>query len=497
MKINEFLQKINQLRSELNWYLPLENEVERNLWDKIRLDWNYHSSNIEGIDLSFEETQQLMLKRGEIQGKKVKDCNQVKGHDDAIAEIKNHIKEQRPFTEHFIRELHQILLKEEYYNQAITLDGKSTTKLVSLGAYKLMPNDVMTKDGLFRFALPEEVGYLMQELVKWYNKEIAKNKKHPILIATEFHYKFIRIHPFDDGNGRMARLITNYILMYFNYPPIIIESKDKENYINALRKADKGVLIELKKFFAEKLLVSLNRYLDVAKGKSVLQPGDLKKRILVLTKKVENQYMRNSKSQKYMVETLSKVYAPLVIETNKHIQDVKHLFVDSSWNYFEEPKDGMIPTMPMTWGLQSILRHFLDQAQTEDSFHHFKIMNWLTTFRSRDKKVDVEIAFKIFFSDFDYEIKAYVGQPMESSVLFGSIKKLFEAISEYNDFEFVDDRFSGFEYTVHKSEYGTIIPTSDIINWAEILGHKFVGYIEKKAGLNPHKEEKPRRKFLS
>src|ERR1700751_4257858 len=122
MNITDILRKINSLQKEFEWYLPLDPIEEKKLWDKIRLDLNYHSSNIEGIELTFEETQLLMLKRGEIPGKRVRDCNQVKGHDDAVAEIRVCAQEKRPLTEHFIRGLHKILIKEEYYNEAITLD---------------------------------------------------------------------------------------------------------------------------------------------------------------------------------------------------------------------------------------------------------------------------------------------------------------------------------------------------------------------------------------
>lgn len=494
MTLEEILNRINQLRSELQWYLPLEESIERDLWVKIRLDWNYHSSNMEGIDLTFQETQQLMLKGGEISGKKIKDCDQVKGHDDAIEEIKCHIKESGEFTEHFIRGLHKVLLKEEYYNPAKTADGKPTQKRVVLGEYKSVPNDVETNDGLFRFASPEETKILMQELVDWCKKEMMDGKNHPLRVASEFHYRFVRIHPFDDGNGRMTRLLSNYILMYFYYPPIIIETNEKHEYISSLRKADDGDMNDFEIFNGKKLITALERYIDAAKGLPVLSPGDLRKRILVFTKKMENNYMRNSKSNKFMVEALTNVYTPLVFETSKHIEDIKQFFVESSWHFFEEPKDGMVPMMPMTWNLQSILKQFIEQAKTSDSFHHFKVMNWLTTLKTKEKDVNVEVAFKIFFRDFDYEIKAYVGEPLESGMLMGSFKKLMEAFARYNDMDFDDDRFSGFEYPVHRGDYGIIILKEDIIKWADTLGHNIVGYMEKRAGFAP-KEKKPQAKL--
>lgn len=489
MKLSEIITKINYLISELQWYLPLDNVVEKQHWDKIRLDWNYHSNNMEGILVSFEQTQELMLKRGVITGKKIKDCKQVIGHDDAIAEVKNHLKENRPFTEHFIRGLHELLLKEEYFNPAITPDGKPTQKLVQIGDYKTTPNNVETSDGLFMFASPDETRMKMADLMKLCNAQLEKNTKHPLLIATEFHYGFIRIHPFDDGNGRIARLLTNYILMYFQYPPIIIEAKQKEEYIKALRKADKGSLAELKKFFGLHLIEAINNHINVAKNGNINTEGDLKKKILLLTKKLENTYMRNAKSNKFMVEAITNAYTPLLFETDKTIQAVSHLFVESSWHFFEEPKDGKIPAMSMTWGLKNIIYQFATLAQTQDSYHHFKVMNWLHTLRTKEKKVDVEIAFKIFFGDFDYKIKAYIGRPMESSIIMGGMIKLINQINENTNPDSRNTEFEGFEYIVYQADYGTIPLRSDVISLAEELGLKFVGYIEKKAGLNPHKDD--------
>ncbi len=78
----------------------------------------------------------------------------------------------------------------------------------------------------------------MQELVEWFRIEKSKPDVNPIILSALFHYKFIRIHPFDDGNGRVARILMNFILMQFGYPPVIIKTEDKENYYAVLRLAD-------------------------------------------------------------------------------------------------------------------------------------------------------------------------------------------------------------------------------------------------------------------
>ena len=78
----------------------------------------------------------------------------------------------------------------------------------------------------------------MTDLVDWYNKAEAEGKLSPVELAVLFHYRYIRIHPFEDGNGRIARLLVNYILTKHDYPMIVVRSRLKNEYLEALHAAD-------------------------------------------------------------------------------------------------------------------------------------------------------------------------------------------------------------------------------------------------------------------
>ena len=180
---------------------------------KFRLDWNYHSNHLEGNSLNYGETKALLLFGITAQGKPLKDHFEITGHNEAIDWVIDMVKGNRSLTENFIRELHQLLLKEPYEVDAITPEGKSTKRKIAVGQYKTMPNHVKTVTGeMFYFATPEETPAKMHDLLVWYNEKVTQKDFNPILIAAEFHYKFIRIHPFDDGNGRTARILMNFIL---------------------------------------------------------------------------------------------------------------------------------------------------------------------------------------------------------------------------------------------------------------------------------------------
>jgi len=195
MPYKENLRKATELKTELDGFRPLTPEVEKRIMQKFRLDWNYHSSHIEGNLLTFGETKALLLFGTTAQAKPLKDHLEMKGHNEAILNLEEVIQQKRPLTENFIRELHELILHEPYEVNAITPDGKPTRRTISIGQYKIVPNHVLTKTGeIFYFATPEETPAKMYELLQWYNDNKDNVAIHPVLFATEFHYRFICIH---------------------------------------------------------------------------------------------------------------------------------------------------------------------------------------------------------------------------------------------------------------------------------------------------------------
>lgn len=283
----EEIFKASELKQQLDSLRPLEKEQEARIMQKFRLDWNYHSNNLEGNSLTYGETKALILHGITAQGKPLKDHFEVTGHNEAINWVYDIVGGEYPLTENFIRELHKLLLKESYEVDAQTPDGKPTKKRVIVGDYKKMPNHVLTKTGeMFYFATPEETPAKMGDLMAWYNEKIAEADFNPILLAAEFHYKFISIHPFDDGNGRTARILMNFILMKFGYPPVIIKTEDKENYYAVLRLADTGSLEPFIEYIAQNLNRSLEIMIAGAKGESIEEPDDIDKEIALLEKRL-------------------------------------------------------------------------------------------------------------------------------------------------------------------------------------------------------------------
>ena len=117
------LSQIKDLLAELNSYRPLDATTEARVMQKLRLDWNYHSNHLEGGQLTYGETKALLLFGITAQGKPLNDHLEVKGHDEAIRFIEDMIKQNRPMSEVFIRNLHKLILKESYKKEARTAEG--------------------------------------------------------------------------------------------------------------------------------------------------------------------------------------------------------------------------------------------------------------------------------------------------------------------------------------------------------------------------------------
>lgn len=285
----KILEQAKFLKEAIDRYRPISKADELRIMQKFRLDWNYHSNNLEGNSLTYGETKALILFGLTAQGKPLKDHFEVKGHNEAIEWVIEVVKQERPLTESFIRQIHKLLLKEPYEVDAITPDGQPTKRTIKVGTYKSVPNHVKTKTGeIFRFATPEETPALMHDLINWYREKIAKKDVNHILLAAEFHYKFIRIHPFDDGNGRVARILMNFILMQIGYPPVIIKTEDKGNYFAALRQADAGIIEPFINYIASNLIYSLELMIKGLKGEDIEDPEDFFKEMALLEQRIEN-----------------------------------------------------------------------------------------------------------------------------------------------------------------------------------------------------------------
>lgn len=193
------------------------------------------STRIEGAKLSDSQVEELLSHIGK-HSFRSRDEEEVLGYAEAMNVVFDSYPEI-PITENYIKQLHRILLRYSSKDQR------------HIGDYKKLPNNVDAYDEegkhigtVLETATPFQTPHYMKELVEWYNIQIKKREFHPLLIIGAFIVHFLAIHPFQDGNGRLSRILTTLVLLKggYQYVPFcslesIIE-ENKERYYLALRR---------------------------------------------------------------------------------------------------------------------------------------------------------------------------------------------------------------------------------------------------------------------
>ena len=243
----KLLKSIEGKKKELDKYRPLNNSITQKLNDQFALEWTYNSNAIEGNTLSLQETE-VVLNRGiTIGGKSVNEHLEAINHKEGIKYIEKIIGKKEEISELLIKELHRIILKGIDDLEA-GVYRRHNVRIV--GAFMIPPQAIKVKNK-------------MEEFMNWYYEN-----KYSIPIpelAAQMHYRFVCIHPFIDGNGRVSRLLMNLILMSNGYPPAIILNVDRRKYYRVLNDANKGNEESFENFIGRSIERSLIIYLNSIK----------------------------------------------------------------------------------------------------------------------------------------------------------------------------------------------------------------------------------------
>lgn len=406
------IDRVNDIKKQLDAIRPLPKEVEGRVMQKLRLEWNYHSNAIEGNKLTFGETYSFLMYGLTAKGKPFKDHLDIKGHNDAIAFLTSLVKDDTDLTEVDIRGLHKMILVESYQSPAQTPDGQATSKMIRVGEYKQQPNHVLTPTGeIHYFATPEETPIKIYELVQWYNTARQNKNIHPSVLAAFVHHRFVNIHPFDDGNGRLARILMNLILMKNGYPPAIVRLKERSDYYQALNQADRNEYVPLVEFLAEAVSDSMNLYLKAAKGESIEDDADLDKEIALFKGSFEKTY--RVKDKQAIIDTFQNVFLPIIKGAELRFNQFDDLFLKKTITYhyeedayfFEgETKDGEIFTSEGHGTFQIFKLNELDEI-AERQFDKIGVSySWLDFNRSA-KYFGFSTKLVVQFRWIDYQIE--------------------------------------------------------------------------------------------
>jgi len=210
------LEKLTTRKMALDKYRPLPRALVSNLEDWFRVELTYASNAIEGNTLSRSETALVVEKGLTVSGKSLREHLEAVNHAEALDYLVSLAREEdRPITRHDLLALHSLILRR--------IDDENAGRFRSIqvriaGAEVILPG-------------PLQVPAMMDDFISWLN---APHSEHTATFAADAHLKFVGIHPFVDGNGRLGRLLMSLILMRGGYPPALIRKEDREEYIGAI-----------------------------------------------------------------------------------------------------------------------------------------------------------------------------------------------------------------------------------------------------------------------
>lgn len=238
------LKEIDELKSKIDTFRPLSKDILKQIQEYYKIGLTYSSNALEGNTLDLAETKVVIEDGLTINGKPMKDHLETLGHALAFNELLELAKSDT-ITEENIKNLHKIFYAK--------IDSDNA------GNYRQKPVIVTGAD--VDFPLPKELDDKMKEFIEKLPQ--LKEKLHAVEYAAMIHALFVNIHPFIDGNGRVARLIMNLALLQAGYNITIIPPVVRADYIRAIQDSNHNNFQPFINFISEMVLEAQKEYLRI------------------------------------------------------------------------------------------------------------------------------------------------------------------------------------------------------------------------------------------
>lgn len=168
----------------------------------------------------------------------------LRDQKDALEGVFDFVKSRRKLSVSYIKELHAALLRSQKATEAVDAFGNSVEIPLLKGEWKEQPNYPVRDGKTYLYCPPEQVASEMDRLIAWHDEHLISDVS-PEVEAAWLHHRFSQIHPFQDGNGRVARALASLVLIKGGLFPLVVTRDDRASYIRALEQADEGDLDRL------------------------------------------------------------------------------------------------------------------------------------------------------------------------------------------------------------------------------------------------------------
>lgn len=245
--------RIKSKKAQLDSYRPLPRDTVNRLNDDLKVFLTYHSNAIEGNSLSLHETQMVIDYGITVHGHPLREYLEATNHAQAYQYVTSLIDTSAQITRETILTLHQLVMEKI---------------LETRGQFRKVP--VYIRGSNMTPPPAREVERLMHEWVTWLSQEGLQYE--PVIRATIAHHGFEVVHPFEDGNGRVGRLLLNLMLMREGYPPALLLHDWRTRYIHGLNTANTGQYGPLLNVVGQAVEAGLDLYLEACAVTSDVVP---------------------------------------------------------------------------------------------------------------------------------------------------------------------------------------------------------------------------------
>ena len=228
-------------------------EFQRNYRENLDMSWIYHDSALEGSVYTGQELRGAVDPNSAAAGDSTLQpaCQEIRRHREALDYIRDYAtKKRQPLNIDTIKKIYLILHPEEG-------DVKTVKYRKDIPQHRLYFHE---------YAPPDKITYKVRQVVDWLNDPETRRTRSPVRIAARAHYDLLRVFPFTQDSGKVARLFMNLLLLRSGFPPAIVHSTERQRYYEAL-KGSNAVMTQIVQESIENNLGSVEKLLDAYESK--------------------------------------------------------------------------------------------------------------------------------------------------------------------------------------------------------------------------------------
>lgn len=322
--------------------------------ERLNREWAIETGMIEGLYTLERGTTQLLIERGldaslipsNTTGKSPQlVVNFLRSHTEAVDWLFEIVRSEQPLSTWVIRELHALLTRAQEHVDGADPFGRPTRVKLEHGRYKRLPNNPTRSNGsVHEYCPPEQVASEMDRLIEMHSEHLQRQPKVPASVAAAWlHHRFTQIHPFQDGNGRVARALATLVFIEAGLFPLVVDRDDRPAYIDALEEADAGSLAALIRLFER-----------------------IEQRWLLQAVSIAREIKHDARRLDQMVEAIADQFGARNVDRQAYLEQAKNTadnLHDLAYNRFTDLADQLMGAIENNSG---ILKIFADEGRSDD-----------------------------------------------------------------------------------------------------------------------------------